>query len=114
MSQPDAERCFFFANERSAVLDIVSGNPQFIKGVQEIGNLRVINGYMPYCGDETGVAPLDVACGVEKRPDTMKRTVIGGKMNHLVLFDHHILLRRAKEPRRGCKRTGNTLLRRGG
>jgi hypothetical protein len=35
------------------------------------------------------------------------------RMSHLILFDRHILLRRAKEPRRGCKRTGNTLQRSG-
>jgi len=62
MSQPDAERCFFFTNKRSTVLDVVPGNPEFIKGVQEIDNLRVTTGCMPYCGNETGVAPLDVAC----------------------------------------------------
>jgi hypothetical protein len=62
MSQPDAERCFLLTNKRSAVLDVMPGNPEFIKGVQEIGDLRFVTGGMPYCGNETGVAPLDVAC----------------------------------------------------
>lgn len=77
MSQPDAERRFLCTHKRSAILNVVPGNPQFVKRVQEIGNLRVIAGCMPYCGNETGVAPLDVACSIEKRPDTMKRTVVG-------------------------------------
>jgi len=44
MGQPDAELRFLCTHKRSAVLGIVSGNPQFIRGVQEIGNPGVING----------------------------------------------------------------------
>jgi len=49
------------------MLDVVPGNPEPVKGVREAGNLRVITGYMPHCGNEAGVTPLDVACGRDAR-----------------------------------------------
>jgi len=67
MSQPDAERRFLCTHKRSAMLDVVPGNPEPVKGVREAGNLRVITGYMPHCGNEAGVTPLDVACGRDAR-----------------------------------------------
>ncbi len=99
-------------HKRSAILNVLPGNPLFVKGVQENSNLRVVAGYMPHCGNETGVAPFDVACSRNAR--TLWKALLYAGIDEPSRTPHrYVLLRHAKEPRRGCERTGETLHRSG-
>lgn len=86
----------FRADETSAILDVVTGEPYFVPSFDQIDDRTAVKGSDGQA--EAEMAPLHVTSRKEERSCRMESTVIGRYRHHLILPDLQVSLRRREEP----------------